>query len=511
MKPETRSEQERYAGLLREMHRRQAHDSLLDYATWIRPDYRIGHHHRAIAAKLEAVERGEIDRLFITAPPRHGKSLQASVIFPAWFLGRHPQKQIIAAAYGGELISGFGARLRNLAGSEEHREVFGDRAALAPDVRARDMWLTKAGGVYRAAGVGAGITGFGAHLLLIDDPVKSREDADSPTMREKVWEWWQNDAYTRLMKGGAVVVIMTRWHEDDLGGRIMEQEGDQWEIVHFPAIDEAGQALWAEEYPLDALERIRTSVGPRAWQALYQGSPTPDEGAFFKAEWFQESPKRYTPRDAEKGIIRTYGASDYAVVTGSGDFTVHAIVGVDSDDNVHVLDVWRKQAGPDEWTEAMLDLIERWKPISWAEEKGGIQRAAEPYIVKRGNERKIYFSRVQFASVQDKPTRAVSFQGRMASMKVFWPYKAPWFADVQAEMLTFPSGKNDDAVDTFSLIGRMLAGMAIGKVQTVGKERPGIFSLSPDKENLPPGTRALTWQEIIDSSMKWRKRRRRGR
>ena len=505
----SKDERVRYAQLLREKHRRRSRDSLLDYVTWTFPAYRVGRHHLQIANALEKIEAGEIDRLMIFAPPRHGKSLLASIRFPAWYLGRNPTREVIAAAYGGELVAGFGSRLRNLMGSEEHREVFGDKASLAEDVRARDRWLTKSGGVYRAAGVGAGITGFGAHLLLIDDPVKSREDADSETMRAKVWDWYQNDAYTRLMKGGAIVVIMTRWHEDDLGGRLLEHDEDEWTKIHLPALNDRGEALWPDEYPVEALERTRHQVGPRAWQALYQGSPTPDDGTFFQAEWFKESPARFTPRDAQRGIIRTYGASDYAVSSNEGDFTVHVVAGIDANDDLHILDLWRKQATPDVWTDSLINLAERWKPIMWAEEQGAIQKAAEPFIAKRQAERKAYFARMQIPSTKDKPTRAQAIQGRMATGKVYWPTKAPWYPEVLDEMLKFPAGKHDDVVDTIALLGRMLAGMAHGKNIT-RVDKPGIFPimLTGDQKQAPPGMRAVTWGEVIEESRKQKRRKR---
>ena len=154
--------------------------------------------------------------------------------------------------------------------------MFGDPAVPKSDVRARDHWLTNAGGVYRAAGVGAGITGFGAHVMLIDDPVKGREEADSPTIQRKNWDWWRDDAYPRLMKpGGAMILIMTRWSDGDLAGRILEAGIDDWTLLHLPAIDNTGAALWPSRYAVADLDRIRRAIGERAWSAEYQGSPAP--------------------------------------------------------------------------------------------------------------------------------------------------------------------------------------------------------------------------------------------
>ena len=515
--------QERYAALARETHRRRASSQFLSYATWVRPDYEIAPHLEAIADKLEAVERGEIDRLMIFMPPRHGKSVTSSVIFPAWYIGRNPRREIIACSYGGDLVGGFGARVRNIASGPEHAAVFGEAATTKSDLRARDHWLTKAGGVYRGAGVGAGITGFGAHLMLIDDPVKSREEADSPTIQQRNWDWWRDDAYPRLMPGGAMVLIMTRWSDGDLAGRILDAGIDDWVVLRHPAIDNLGRALWPSRYPEKALARIREAVGERAWSAEYQGRPAPKSGLFFQEDWFQPSPRRFTPEDARRGIINTYGASDYAVTKDGGDYTVHGILGIDQDDNLHILDIWREQETSDVWTDAMIDMIALWRPRAWAEEKGGLQRAAEPQIKKRMKERSTFVHRLQYTSSVNKRERAISFQGRMASKKVFWPYEAGWFAVAKDELLRFDTGKLDDIEDTLSVGSRMLAGMTKGRVPAPTAEESllgdiygggvaGIDAMGTDfSASLPDVANVVTWGQVVEATRKTRQRRRRRR
>ena len=502
-----RPDRVRLAEALRQRLGREAKARFLSYARYVRPDYRVAPHLELIAGKLEAIERGEIDRSMIFAAPRHGKSLTSSILFPAWYLGKHPQKQIIAAAYGEQLVAGFGARIRNIMGGDEHRSIFGAAGSLAQEAQARDHFLTKAGGVYRAAGVGGAITGFGAHILLIDDPIRGREDAESAVIRNKVWDWWQNDAYTRLMPGGAVIVIQTRWHEDDLAGRLLDQSHGDWDVLHLPALDGEDRACWPEMFDEKALARIRDDVGARTWQALYQGDPVPDTGDFFQAEWFREGTRYYGPEDAAKGLIRVYAASDYAVTGGAGDYTVHVIVGIDPDDNLHILDIWRKRVTPDVWADAMLDLAERWKPLMWAEGKGGLQRAAEPYIRKRQMERRIYFARMQIGETQDKRERAQAFQGRMASGKVFWPYRAPWFAEAQSELIKFDAGRHDDIVDALSLIGKMLAGMAPGRVPPSPRGPEAQLVIQADGAGLAEGTPMVTWNDVIARTKKMRRRR----
>ena len=509
-----RKAKERLAKLLQEKQKRDAKDDFLTFVQWMFPAYRVNWHHQKIGDALMQIESGEIDRLLIDAPPRHGKSTLASVFFPAWYLGRNPRHEIIATAYGEALIAGFGARLRNFMGQPHFAEVFGQEAALASDMRARDRWLTNSGGVYRAAGVGGAITGFGAHLFLVDDPVRGREDADSPTIREKIWEWWQNDAYTRLMKNGRIIVIGTRWHEDDPIGRMLQQqgtveEGGEWNHIHLPAINDDGEALWPDEFDLDWLERTRKAVGPRAWQSLYQGNPTPEEGTFFRNEWFHPSVGEWTPEDAKRGIIRTYGASDYAVTAAGRDFTVHVVVAVDAMDMIHIVDMWIGKATPDVWTDAMLDLMVRWKPLMWAEGKGGLQRAADPFITKRQKERKVWSARMQISETENKEARAQSFQGRMATGCVFWNEKAPWYSEAKNQLLKFPTGTNDDIVDALSLVGMMLDGMTAGGIPHTPKDtREPAITTTIGAAALPEGYRQATWGDIVRSSMAKRRRMR---
>ena len=378
----------------------------------------------------------------IFMPPRHGKSELASKRFPAWCLGRDPKRQIIAASYNSDLANDFGRNVRNLVNEPEFGQVF-PNVTLAPDSQAANRMNTNHKGAYVAAGVGTAVTGRGAHIALIDDPFKDREEADSERRRDLVWDWYRSTLYTRLMPGGAIVLIQTRWHEDDLAGRILEQEGDQWEVLELPAISKAGEALWPEWYPIDALERIRATVGPREWSALYQQQPQPDEGTFFKREWF--TPWSKLPS------LRYYGTSDYAVTDGGGDYTVHRIWGIAPDGDVYRVAGYREQATSDKWIEAKLDLIAKYKPLAWFGEGGVIQKAIEPMLKRRMRERNIYCRLEWLPSVADKPTRARSFQAMAATGRVHFEPGA----DI-SEHLVFPAGKHDDDVDCSSLIGRAI-------------------------------------------------------
>jgi hypothetical protein len=274
----------------------------------MKPGYETADHHRLIAAELEAVERGENDRLILCTPPRHGKSEIVSRSFPGWYLGRNPDKQIIATSYAGDLSTDFGRDARDRINDPRYRNLFDVR--LRQDSRAADKWLTDKGGIYISAGIGGGITGRGFNVGLIDDPFKDWRDADSQTIRNWVWNWYLTTFYTRAMPGAAIVIIATRWHEDDLIGRLLkaqEEGGDKWRVIKLPAIAlegdilgrAPGEALWPAWYPVEALMRIKNTpgedgAGSRAFSALYQQSPQVEGGNIFKRDWFRtfrESPR----------------------------------------------------------------------------------------------------------------------------------------------------------------------------------------------------------------------------
>lgn len=377
----------------------------------------------------------------IFMPPRHGKSELASKRFPAWCLGRKPTRQIIAASYNSDLANDFGRNVRNIVGEPEFREVF-PSVDLSPDSHAANRMNTNHGGAYVAAGVGTAVTGRGAHIALIDDPFKDREEADSERRRDLVWDWYRSTLFTRLMPGGAIVLIQTRWHEDDLAGRLLASESD-WEVLELPAIDADGKALWPEWYDEQALERIKATIGPREWSALYQQRPQPDEGTFFQRAWFKTWER--------KPELRLYGSSDYAVTDGGGDYTVHRVWGVDASGAIYRVDGWRGQATSDVWIEKKLDLIAKHKPLAWFGEGGVIQKAVEPMLRRRMIERKVFCRLEWLPSVHDKPTRARSFQAMAASGRVYFEAGADL-----GEFLSFPAGKHDDDVDTASLIGRAI-------------------------------------------------------
>lgn len=432
-----------------------ARRSLIDFTCYTNKQYQPAAHHRLIAEKLEAIERGEIDRLMINMPPRHGKSELGSRRFPAWFLGRNPSATIMSASYNLDKAEEFGGEVRDIVRGHMYRNLFPE-VELKEDTRAKGFWRTSQGGFYISAGVGTALTGRGTvgPIVLIDDPLKDRAEADSERHRENVKQWYSSVVLSRFPK--AIVVVQTRWHEDDLTGWLLSEQargGDKWDILELPAISPDGQALWPDFYPIEVLQRLKRSTIPRDWSALYQQRPAPDDGDYFKRDWF-----RYY--DDKPKHLRIYGASDYAVTEGDGDYTVHLVVGIDTEDNLYVLDLWRGQTSSDKWIGAWVDLVRQWKPLMWVEEQGQIVKSIGPFLDKRMREERVYCRREQVASAHDKPTRSRSIQARTAMGKVYLPSKAPWMQDFTQELLVFPAGKHDDMVDAFGLIGRMLDDMA---------------------------------------------------
>ena len=468
-----------------------AFSRLISYAAYQWPGYKDAAHHRLIARHLEAVERGEIKRLMITMPPRHGKSMLASEFFPAWYLGRNPDHYVVTATYAQELADDFGRKVKNQIEDESFKAIF-PGVSLADDSKSAKRFhiegqiggyehTTAQRGAFYAVGVGGPLTGRGAHLLLIDDPVKNREDAESEVIRKKTKDWYTSTAYTRLMPGGRVVLIQTRWHEDDLSGWLQaEHQHEGWTVLDLPAIDDAGNALWPEQYDVEVLGKIKQAIGPRDWSALYQQRPSPETGDYFKREWIHTA-ETLPPRET----MLVYGASDYAVTAKGGDYTVHVVVGVDSDGRMWLLDLWRGQASSDVWVDAFCDLVDKWKPIGWAEETGQIKSGVGPFLVKRMMERASYVAREAFPTRGDKSIRAQSIRGRMAMAGLWMLKDAPFLSDLISEMMSFPVGVHDDQVDALGLVGQLMDRMTSGR-KPKGEAPKPVYQMEDGKVLAPP-------------------------
>ena len=461
-----------------------ARDKLIPFARFLKPDpnhpddtdfstYEAARHHEVIAHALEAVEAGMIRRLIINCPPRHGKSELASRLFPAWYVGRNTGSSIISASYNEKFSWDFGREVRQILEDSAYRQIF-------PKVRIHtasvDRIETESGSKLFFTGRGGSITGRGSVGLVLDDLLKDRVEADSPTTREKVWNWLNQVARTRLLTSkGWIVLINTRWHEDDVVGRLTDPhnasysvtEAKKWRIIDLPAIArdhdalgrKEGEALWPKRFPVEYLEDLR-EADPRGFQSLYQGSPTPEKGNFFPGDCIMT----YRPNEMPKHEdLRFYAASDHAVSTAQDrDKTCCGIIGIDKDSNIWVMPdlVWGRFT-TDYVVERMIDLIAKFKPLYWWAERGHISKSIGPFLRKRMLERSIYASILEVTPTHDKKTRAQAIAARISQKMVYFPSFAPWWGEARDEMLKFPFGGHDDFVDMLAWVGLGLATQSI--------------------------------------------------
>lgn len=453
--PNTSSENPTKAEVAKELLRRRAiRASLTEWARHC--GFEPARHHQFLIRKLESVARGEIKRLMVFMPPGSAKSTYVSLLFASWWMANNPAKHVLASSYSADLALRWSRKVRAL--MEEHESVLG--VGMDKNMEAIPHWALQQGGEYRAAGVGGSITGFRAWLGLIDDAVKNREEADSETMRERTWDWFVADYETRLVPEAPLVVIGTRWHDDDVYGRILKRAGtigEKWDVIKLPAFagdDDPlgrlpGAPLWPEWQSKDALEMERARKGPREWSALYQQEPTPEGGLYFEKNWLK------LIKPPPRNFMRILGASDYAVTDGAGDYTVHFVGGLDPEGTLHLLDRYRRQASADQWIEAFIGLIKTWEPVEWGEEDAMILKSVGPFIERRLSERNIWVNRRGFRPVSDKPTRARTLQAMAAQGKIAVDPDKPWLAELMSEMASFPAGKNDDQIDALAVLAQL--------------------------------------------------------
>jgi predicted phage terminase large subunit-like protein len=434
---------------------RRSRDHLLTFVRRMFPRYEAAAHHHRIADALERVERGACDRLLIIMPPRHGKSELASKHFPAWYLGRHPEKRVIACSYTASLAYRFSRQARNIVADARWPFDVG----LAGDLAAVQSWDLDTGGGYIAAGVGGSITGQGADLLIIDDPVKSADDADSEVKRDSTWQWYQDTAYPRLHDGAAVIVIGTRWHDDDLIGRLLAAHADgadQWEVLHLPAITDAGEPLWPERYPIPELLRRKANMSSRMWEAQYQGQPLPATGGMFPRAWWS----RYRELPT---LTRLELVLDSAFKEGvSNDYSALALWGADGQGSAYLIRVWWKRLDFPKlirqahdafaWSrEQFPDLPLRLVIEDKASGQSALQVLKQPYHTASGALPALPVVPFTIDGTQSKIARAEGVAGVVEGGRACIPEQAAWLDDWLAEHERFPLGAHDDQVDTTAM------------------------------------------------------------
>jgi predicted phage terminase large subunit-like protein len=476
---------------------RTAQNSLLEFAKSMMPHpdypddssrsrYQVHKVHEFIAEKLEQVERGEILRLIISVQPRIGKSQIATKLFPAWAIGRQPTRQIITVGYGEEFVTDFGSEVRDTLASDRYKAIFPEARLRKGQASVKRQKL-QPGGILNFVGVGGSITGRGADIALIDDPIKGDKDSLTKRAKDEMWEWYSRVLLTRMMgRAGAQVITMTRWAEDDLIGRltnpelgyVTERQAKQWTVINIPAFAEEddpldrapGEVLWEERTSRVFLENFR-ELDPGGFASLYMGRPSPPEGNHFLVQHLQT----YQPQDLPREL-RYYAASDHAVsLEQNRDKTCLMLAGVDRDDNIWILPdlVW-SQIDTEAQVEAMLGLMGSYPIMDWWAERPHYEAIA-PFLRKRMREESIYCSIVVKHPIRDKLARSQSIRSRMSQGKVKFPGFAPWWGDAKAQLLNFPN----DAHDDFCVVGDTLVTMADGSTQPIMRVAEGDSVLTP--------------------------------
>lgn len=375
-------------------------ENLLSFCSLVDRTYQTPEHICKIARALEMVEAGKIKRLIISMPPRHGKSMLTSQMFPAWYLGRNPSKYIISATYGQELSNDFGSAVRDLMQDPYFIQFFPE-VRLRKDVNAQNRFKTNKRGVYFGVGIGGAVTGRGAHLLIIDDPVKNKEEANSKTMRDRHWNWYKTVARTRLQPGAAQIIIMTRWDEDDLVGRLIEAEGEKWVELKLRAIDDENKPLWPEAYNLEALNEIR-ELDEYVFSALYQQEPIPEKGIIIKKDWIQKG-----IYDDLSKYAAIYAAVDPAISEKDhADETAIVVGGMTYDDpsQIHEIATYHGHWDFDRQVEMIRFIHKTFGAAMIGIEDVAYQKALIQYCVKRG------LPIFPIKAIKDKVARAMSVQ-----------------------------------------------------------------------------------------------------
>ena len=432
-----------------ELNKRLSSESFLDFVQHVYPGYKVGAHHARLAQIFEDIAAGKKKRVIVNIAPRHGKSELISYLAPAWFLGKYPQKKVIMASHTADLAVNFGRRVRNLVGSEPYKEIF-PTVELQADSKSASRWGTNFNGEYFAIGVGGALAGRGADLFIIDDPHSEQEAKQGRAdVFLPAWEWFQSGPIQRLMPGGAIIVVMTRWSKLDLTGQIVNhmtqnEDADQWEVVEFPAILPSGKALWPEFWPVEELEAKKISLDPRYWQAQYMQNPTAEEGALIKREWWQIWDGERPP--SCEFIIMSLDAAQEA--NNRADYNALTIWGVffneeTNNHNIILLEAIKRRLEFPELKKLVFEQYTEWEPDSFIVEKKSNGAALYQELRRMG----VPVAEFTPGKGQDKISR-VNAVSDLFSSGIVWAPDKRWAKEVIEECNDFPSGANDDLVDS---------------------------------------------------------------
>lgn len=461
--------------------RKRAYDDLLCFILYTKRDYLPNWHHRVICDKLQQFAEGSIRNLIITVPPQHGKSEIASRRFPAWLFGRNPNEHIIACSASTTFAQTLSRDVQRVIDTPQYRDVFPDVTLNRTNIRtnalgsyirtAEKFEIVGFMGTYKSGGVGSSISGNPATTLLLDDPYGSFADAQSSVIRNKIWDWFLADFMSRRSSTDArVMVIQTRWHEDDIVGQLLQREPERWTHINFPAISEdteaedetrnAGEALWPERFPVEELERIKSNAGSYKFAAIYQQRPAPAGGGIFKRNTF-----KYFEFDNNIAIVdghhhelskcKIYACVDLAIKEKeTSDFTAAVVFAVTQDGKILIIDVIRERFDALKHLDFVKMIISKWKCSIVGIESTQYQTALIQQCIKAGLNVK------ELKPDRDKLTRSLPMQAKLESGIVFFLNSSYWLGDFENELLLFPNGKYDDQVDAFSYIAQILAPIA---------------------------------------------------
>jgi len=434
-------------------NREKCQEKYLPFVKHMWPAFINGNHHKIMADAFQDVVDGKLKRLIINMPPRHTKSEFASYLLPAWFLGKFPEKKVIQTAHTAELAVGFGRKVRNLVGDKDFQGVFGD-VKLQSDSKAAGRWNTNKGGEYFAIGVGGAVTGKGADLLIIDDPHSEQEGASADVnVFNKTYEWYTSGPRQRLQPGGAIVIVMTRWHDRDLTGQIVDASikrggSDEWKVIELPAIMPSGNPLWPEFWKIEELEALKAELPVSKWSAQYQQNPSSEEGALVKREWWQiwehESPPKcqFIIQSWDTAFLKTQRA-DYSACTTWGVFYAEDEFDGVMTPQLILLDAYKERLEFPELKAKAMEMYKNYQPDAFIVEA----KAAGTPLIFELRSMGIPVSEYTPSRGNDKIARVNAVADLFAS-GIVWCPETRWAEEVVEEFAAFPNAEHDDLVDS---------------------------------------------------------------